>query len=274
MAIFSLSELLGNVDSSTMILGALFIIFFAFLHFTLSRFFRDRVTREPNKPVSGIIAFAVSALIVYGLSKYDFGIEDFLFDIGIGSEILEWAVPIILLLGAIFMIWKIGIPGFLTIFGAFFILAGFMGWVYETDMLMAIGAGMFLVGVIWWYIRRRARSRTLSMEGLGEGGGIGGRQPGMLRRGFRNIRDSRRATRDAQRIRLARQQQIRVGMRDLHREIKRTRDARRRLIQDVQRNPQDPRASSYQHEILRMDQVIRDLHSRSRHLTREFRNVP
>ena len=132
---FSLGDLLDSIDSSTMILGAVFIISFAVLNFALSRAFRD------NRATAGVVAFVISLLITYGINKTGFNIEELFYGIGISSDFLYFILPILLLIGAIYLGTKVGFGIMLIIIGALFIIITF------TDLIYAKGI-MFLSGII------------------------------------------------------------------------------------------------------------------------------
>ena len=108
---FSLSDLLDSIDSSTMILGAMFIISFAFVNFALSRFFKG------NRATAGVVAFVISALIVWGINKSGIDYESFFYDIGLSEGFLYAVLPLVLLAGLIFLIIKVGMGMALMIFG-------------------------------------------------------------------------------------------------------------------------------------------------------------
>jgi len=135
---FSLSDLLSEIDSSTMILGAILIISFAILNMSLSRVFKD------NKPVAGIVSFVLALLITWGLNKSNFDIEDLLYNIGVPSEFLFALLPLIILGGFIFMFMKWRGKGLIFI-GIFFILSSFV--VYEKGLVVILGI-LFLIGGI------------------------------------------------------------------------------------------------------------------------------
>ena len=68
---FSFSDFLNEVDSETMLLGVVFILSFALLNYSLSKFFKDK-NGEPNRVIVGVVSFAISLLITWGVNKTDF----------------------------------------------------------------------------------------------------------------------------------------------------------------------------------------------------------
>lgn len=154
---FSLSEFLNSIDPSTMTLGAIFIIIFALVNFALSRaLFRNPET----KAIGGIVSLAVSVLVVYWLNKSDFSYENFFEGIGISGEIFYTLVPIILLVGIIFIIWRFKKES-LLILGILFIGGSFL--VYEKTLLIIIGVLLIIVRVViprgTWEMRRNTPRR-------------------------------------------------------------------------------------------------------------------
>ncbi|MBU0894763.1 MAG: LPXTG cell wall anchor domain-containing protein [Nanoarchaeota archaeon] len=178
-ATFSIGSLLDSVDDSTMLLGSLFLIFFALLYFVTCRFFKNSLTGEPNKAIAGTISFLLSLLIIWGINKTGFSIQNMFYDIGISESLLSALAPIILIIGSIIVIWKLSFRWFLIILGLLFILiSNLTDLVYEKGLLTTIGIIMLVIGLLFLWRRRRQE----------RGGGIG--SPGMFRR-FRDSRDPR-----------------------------------------------------------------------------------
>jgi hypothetical protein len=153
---FSIGNFFDNIDPSTLVLGALFIIFFGVLHFIFSRFFK-RHDKTPNTALSAAVSFAASILMIYGIHRTDLDIEDFFFDIGISEGILEVVVPILLLIGFIFLWSKVKEKVFLIFAGLFLFVAIFTNWVYDKGVLLWIGGGLIIVWAIIAYIRRKKK---------------------------------------------------------------------------------------------------------------------
>lgn len=176
---FSIGELLDRVDSSTMLLGCLFLIFFAVINFALSKVFKDKCG-NPNTAVTAIVGLCVSILIIYGINKTGFDIEELLYGMGLSDGMLGTLIPIILIIGAIYTIWRIKPRGFLILFGSIFLLITLAtNWIYEEGILTALGIVMILIGL---YLVRRKRRR--------ESRGYGYGNPGMFKR-FKDWRDPR-----------------------------------------------------------------------------------
>ncbi len=90
---FSLSDLLDSIEPSTMILGAIFILSFIFINFSLAKFFKET-------PINASIAsFVISLLITWGISRTGYDFEELFYDFGMSADFLMIAVPIILLIG-------------------------------------------------------------------------------------------------------------------------------------------------------------------------------
>ena len=94
---FSLSNFLDSFDPSTLILGLLFIIILAFLKFSLSKFFKE------SEGATNVVSLCAAALIIYGINRMGWDYENFFYDLGLTSDILYMAVPILLILGLFYM---------------------------------------------------------------------------------------------------------------------------------------------------------------------------
>ncbi len=141
---FSLSNLLDSIDSSTMILGAVFIISFAFVNFALLRVFRD------SKATAGIAAFIVSLLITYEINKRGFDIEElfynFGYSIGFSSDVLSTIIPLLLIAGIIYLFVKLKTNA-LFIVGGLLIAVSFTSLIYTKGTTLAIGIALILIGL-------------------------------------------------------------------------------------------------------------------------------
>ena len=143
---FSLSDLLNEIDSATMILGAVFIISFAVVNFALAKAFRG------NKATAGIIAFVVSLLITYGINKTGFDFEGLFYDIGFSEGFLYTLLPLVLLGGIIFLGIKIGFGITLMIFGGLLIAVSFTELICEKGIAIFLGICLIGIGV---YINKK-----------------------------------------------------------------------------------------------------------------------
>lgn len=143
---FGLSSILNSIDPSTMFLGLLFVITFAFLNYALSRAFKD------NKAIGGIIAFAFSIGIVYWINLYGWDFEGFFFNFFffIPEDVLYTIVPLILLGLLIFSSIKFGLGKTLSIIGGFLFIMGFTDLVYEKGLIIIIGLAFIIIGGIIW----------------------------------------------------------------------------------------------------------------------------
>ncbi|MAG78788.1 hypothetical protein CMI40_00225, partial [Candidatus Pacearchaeota archaeon] len=139
-------NLLDSIDSSTIVLGSIFLISFALLNFSLSRVFKDQYG-TPNKAMSGIIAFLVSLLMIYGINKTGFDYEGLFYGFGFSSDLLSFLAPIILLVGAIYLIIKYGLSTLLLVFGGLLFLLSFTDIIYDGFTAGVIGVILILIGL-------------------------------------------------------------------------------------------------------------------------------
>lgn len=146
-----LNDFLYNINPNTMVLGLLFIIFFVFIQFALSRTMKD-------KSSSGIIAFCISLLAVYGLNRTSLDLSGMFSNIGITEEILYSVIPFIILAGVIFMIWKLKLSRTLMLVGIALIVASF--FVYEQTWVLILGIVLFVIGFLLWLRERKKKGQN------------------------------------------------------------------------------------------------------------------
>jgi hypothetical protein len=128
-----ISEILNSIDQTTMILYAAFIISFCILFFSLSK----TLFKGPQSKVfAAVISAVISLLIVYGLNQMEFDFSGYFFDLGISEDMLLTIIPIIIIAGIIFVIFKFAKDS-LFIIGGFSIILGF--FVEEKVLLFVIG---------------------------------------------------------------------------------------------------------------------------------------
>jgi hypothetical protein len=146
-ATFSVSDLLDKVDSSTIVLGAVFMIFFAFIFFVFSKLFtkRDKYGyKEPQTGIATVMALSISLLIVYGLNKLGWNFEDIFFNLGFSSDLVYLLILLIFVGGAVFL----GIKtkwNLLLILGVFFIIISMLNLIYETTLMLVIGVILIFI---------------------------------------------------------------------------------------------------------------------------------
>ena len=121
------------------------------LYFALSKFFVDKLTGQPNTKFASIISLSIALLITYGVNSYNFNFTSFFFDLGVSEDILFFALPLILILGLLFLIWKFRSKSLLII-GGFFILLSF--FVYEKTVSSRIGIILVLIWVFLFFKKK------------------------------------------------------------------------------------------------------------------------
>ena len=152
---FSITDFFSGIDPATITLGLLFLIFFALLFYALSRIFKDSYG-QPNKAIAGIIAFAIAFLIIYGIYRSGFNLEDLFYSFGISSNTFYLIASIIIIIGAIFLIKKIKFCGFLIALGLLLILLSiFTDIFYEKTTVFIVGLVLLVIGLFLWRRRRR-----------------------------------------------------------------------------------------------------------------------
>jgi len=137
----TLSDLLDFIEPSTALYFTVFIISFSVLFFALSKFFKD------NKLVPGVVSMAISFMIIYGINKSGLSIENFFFDLGISSEVMNVVytiAPFLIVAGIIFAIVKLKKNSLLLI-GGLLIVASF--FIYEQTISLVLGAILIIIRI-------------------------------------------------------------------------------------------------------------------------------
>jgi hypothetical protein len=147
-----LNDVLYSIDPNTMLLGLLFVIFFAIINFALGRTLKNRGT-------SGIISFCVALLAVYGINRTSLNINGIFSGIGLSDKLIYSIVPIIILVGLGFMIWKLKLGRTLALVGLLFIGLSFTSLIYSKGILIVIGVVLIIIGVPLW-IRAKSIERA------------------------------------------------------------------------------------------------------------------
>ena len=176
---FSFGGILDSIDSSTMILGTLFIIIFTILFYALSRVFKTSCG-APNTTIAAVISLALSLLIIYGINSQGINLDNIFSGIGISGDFLAILAPIIILGGIILIVWKLGLRGLFLILGIVFILVAVLtDWVYSKGSVLILGIIFLLIGL--WLLRRHKKKlagtpgqngRFWNNVGTGAGAGL------------------------------------------------------------------------------------------------------
>ena len=138
----------GNIfDSSLIMYGGAFVIFFAFINFLLGR---SIFKGDESKTTRVVISLVVSLMSVYGLST-----GNFLSGIGTGymgnffvGDILPTIITIIFIAGIIFFIWKWGFSNVLMILGALSIIVSVTNLAYEENVFFVLGIIFLVIGLL------------------------------------------------------------------------------------------------------------------------------
>ena len=145
---FSISDILSSIDSSTVLLGVVFIVAFAFINQALIRtVFRD------NAAIAGVIAFAVSFGIVWAVNRTGLDFEGFFYTLGFSEGFLATIVLLALIGGGIYLGFKYGLGIMLTIVGGFFMILSFTDFIYETGTTFVIG--LIFGGIGIWLLSKK-----------------------------------------------------------------------------------------------------------------------
>jgi len=260
---FSLGDFFNSVDSSTIILTLLFLIFFALIFYALSKIFKGPYG-QPNKGIAGVIAFAVSSLIIYGLYRTGFDISGLFYDLGFSSGLLYPIFTILFLIVAGLLIWKLKFSGFLMILGFFMILLTALTDIfYDKGLPFVIGIVLLVIGFLF----KRGGRRVMGGVGRGAlraGRGVGRGALGTIRR--------RREARQQEQQRTQTRSGIRHQTHDTINEIRRIdRELKSipRRISVANRQGNREQAMMLEQERIRLRQQRRDLEGEIRRFRRE-----
>ena len=139
---------LGNIfDSSLIIYGGTFVIFFAFINFLLGR---SIFKGDESKTTRVVISLVISLMSVYGLSTGEFlsGFgTGYIGDIFIGN-FLPTILTIIFIAGIVFFIWKWGFSNVLMILGALSIIVSITNLAYEKNVFFVLGIIFLVIGLL------------------------------------------------------------------------------------------------------------------------------
>ncbi|KHO55173.1 MAG: hypothetical protein QT10_C0005G0010 [archaeon GW2011_AR19] len=139
---------LGSIfDSSLIIYGGTFVIFFAFINFLLGK---SIFKGDESKTTRIVISLVVSLMSVYGLST-----GEFLSGFGTGyvgnffvGDILPTILTIIFIAGIVFFIWKWGFSNVLMILGALSIIVSLTNLAYEKNVFFVLGIIFLVIGLL------------------------------------------------------------------------------------------------------------------------------
>lgn len=120
-------DIFYNLDAELIIFGLLFVLFFAVVRLALSKSIKD-------KGSVGVISLCIALLSIYGLSKTNLDFTGFFYKIGINNNLLYSVIPIVILVGIVYMFWKVTARVIFSFFGVLLIVGSF-----------------FLQNAIWWF---------------------------------------------------------------------------------------------------------------------------
>ena len=149
---FSLSNFLYSIDSSTLILFLLFIIFFAVLNnMVFITFFRG------NRTVSALVSFSISIMAIWGINRMQWNLGSFFFNLGLNEDTLYTIVLIVLLVLFIYLAFKKRLRYLFLGLGLLLMgLAAFSDFFFEWFTAFIIGVVLI---IFWWIGARRAKRK-------------------------------------------------------------------------------------------------------------------
>ena len=150
-----IGDFLNTVDQSTLVLGCLFVIFFALANFSLGKFFKDRTTGQPNKGITSVVSFCVALLMIYGVNKSNLDYSGAVGSLGIQSDVLMIILAVLLAAGLIFLLIKLKtrallFTGLFLIFLAYFAEA--LNVEFDKGKLLVTGGiilFLWILALVW-----------------------------------------------------------------------------------------------------------------------------
>lgn len=140
-------EILDYIDPQAMFLMLIFLISFVMLQFSLSRVFK-------KSPQTGsMLAVLISILITYGLYYMGVDFEGFAFDLGFDMDMVIMVSSVLILIGFIYLLKKVGLGLTLIILGIGII--GISFFAYEQTITATIGIVLLLIGILLWWRRKK-----------------------------------------------------------------------------------------------------------------------
>lgn len=131
-----LSDILNQIDQSTVVLFGIFLVAFSLLFFALNRALKG------NTAIAGVISAVISFLIVYAINRTGFDLNSYFYGWGISSDVISTIIPLIMLGVAVLLIIKLR-KNSLLILGVGLIALSF--FVYAQTLLIVVGAVLIIV---------------------------------------------------------------------------------------------------------------------------------
>ena len=132
-------EIIYQIHPSTIFFVLVFLISFTLIHLSLNK------VLNKNPGTAGVLAFLVALGITYGLWNYGFDVEQFIYDLGITSDILYFLIPILIILIGTYIAIKFGLSVIFLSLGGLIMISSF--WAYKAITVFIIGLILFSTGI-------------------------------------------------------------------------------------------------------------------------------
>ncbi len=143
----SLSDFLYSFDPQTVFIMVSFLICFAILNFSLTKMFKTQ------KSTGTVVALGISLLIVYGINRLNFDLENLYYSI-FPDDFITTVIPLVLIAGIGFLIWKIKWHT-LWVIGSILIFIDLLGITARERTLSTIGIALIIGYIVSFFIRRK-----------------------------------------------------------------------------------------------------------------------
>lgn len=134
-----LSDILNQIDMSSLILYSVFTISFLLLFFSM-----NKIVLKDDKMMSGIISVILAFLLTYWANKSNFDIEGLFYNFGISESNLSLILSLIIIAGIVYTIIKFK-KNSLLILGGLLIFASF--FVYAKTILITIAVILIVIRI-------------------------------------------------------------------------------------------------------------------------------
>ena len=160
---YTLSDLLNTFDAQTVTLMGAFLISFVLIFLGLTK-----SIMKYQRAGAGVIAFAISFLLIYYMNQSGFGyygFQGFFYDLGFSQGVLSSIISFLFIVVVIYSIIKLKFRKFLLISGILLLGLGVLSYltnnfVYNGGILLVIGVVLLFI----WFIFRKKDSGYGSVQ--------------------------------------------------------------------------------------------------------------
>lgn len=160
---FGFGSFFGGISIADLAVNGLVLIIITYMvHFGVSRSPFGR-----NRGAGWSLSLPISILIMYGLYTTGFSFSNVLYNVGLPQSFLIYGGGILFIIGAFYLIKKIGFGSLLMWSGTILLLITLLtNWIYEEGAALVISIILILIGAGVWKHSRNAFKSNYSGLGL------------------------------------------------------------------------------------------------------------